>query len=74
VWAPALDASGIGYGTPHTLGHTLATNALAAGISLFELSRSMGTSVGMIDKTFGHLAARQRAGRARQAEVSLREH
>lgn len=28
----------------------------AAGISIFELSRVMGTSVGMIDRTYGHLA------------------
>ena len=28
-----------------------------AGISLFELSRYMGTSIEMIDRTYGHLAA-----------------
>jgi hypothetical protein len=30
--------------------------ALAAGVSLFSLSRRMGTSVDMIDRTYGHLA------------------
>jgi len=30
--------------------------ALAAGISVFELSRVMGTSIAMIDRTYGHLA------------------
>ena len=30
--------------------------SLAAGVSLFSLSRRMGTSVRMIDKTYGHLA------------------
>jgi integrase len=52
-----LDASGIGHGTPYTLRHTFATTALAAGISLFDLSRFMGTSIEQIDKTYGHLAA-----------------
>ena len=30
--------------------------ALAAGVSIFELARLMGTSVAMIDRTYGHLA------------------
>jgi hypothetical protein len=29
---------------------------LDAGVELFELARLMGTSVAMIDKTYGHLA------------------
>jgi hypothetical protein len=29
--------------------------SIAAGVSLFELSRLMGTSPGMIDKTYGHM-------------------
>ena len=36
--------------------HTYATFSLAAGISLFSLSRRMGTSLDMIDRTYGHLA------------------
>jgi integrase len=36
--------------------HTYATMSLAAGVSLFSLSRRMGTSVDMIDRTYGHLA------------------
>jgi integrase len=38
------------------LRHTFATEALAGGVSIFELARLMGTSVKMIDKTYGHLA------------------
>jgi hypothetical protein len=38
------------------LRHTFATEALAAGISIFELARLMGTSVAMIDERYGHLA------------------
>ena len=36
--------------------HTYATWSLAAGVSLFNLSRRMGTSIAMIDQTYGHLA------------------
>jgi hypothetical protein len=36
--------------------HTYATWSLAAGVSLFNLSRRMGTSAAMIDATYGHLA------------------
>jgi len=36
--------------------HSFATWALDAGLSIFELSRYMGTSVEMIDRTYGHLA------------------
>jgi integrase len=35
--------------------HTFATLAIAAGVSLFELARFMGTSVEEIDRTYGHL-------------------
>jgi integrase len=40
----------------HDLRHTYATWSLAAGVDLFTLSRRMGTSLGMIDATYGHLA------------------
>ena len=48
----------------HDLRHTFATNALAAGISLYELARFMGTSVRMIDQTYGHPAQRPPRGRS----------
>jgi len=55
-WYPALDAAGIATRGPYCLRHTFATEALAAGISTFEHSRLMGTSIAMIDKHYGHLA------------------
>jgi integrase len=55
-WYPALDAGGIERRGPYALRHTFATEALAAGVSLWELARLMGTSAGMIDETYGHLA------------------
>lgn len=37
------------------LRHTYASLAIAAGLSLFELARFMGTSVEQIDDTYGPL-------------------
>lgn len=51
---PALDAAGIVRRGPYHLRHAFATEALAAGISIFELSRH-NASVAMIDRTYGHL-------------------
>ena len=55
-WYPALEAAGVERRGPYALRHTFATEALAAGVSVFELSRVMGSSVEMIDRTYGHLA------------------
>jgi integrase len=64
-WYAALDAAGIARRGPYHLRHTFATEALAAArISTWELARLMGSSVAMIDRTYGHLA--------RDAEDSIR--
>ena len=63
-WYPALEAAGIEQRGPYAMRHTFATEALAAGISTFELSRLMGTSLAMIDRHYGHLT--------RDAEESMR--
>jgi integrase len=55
-WYPALDAAGIRHRGPYHLRHTFATEALAAGVSIFELAGFMGASVRTIDRTYGHLA------------------
>jgi integrase len=55
-WYPALEAAGLRRRGPYQLRHTFATEALAAGISIFELARVMGASVTTIDKHYGHLA------------------
>jgi integrase len=54
-WKPALEAPGVNHGTVYTLRHTAATNMLAAGISLFDVSRFLGTSAIQVSKTYGHL-------------------
>ncbi len=55
-WYPALEAAGIARRGPYQLRHTFATEALAAGVSIFQLARLMGASVKTIDKHYGHLA------------------
>ena len=40
---------------PYVLRHTFASNAIAAGVGTFELARVMGTSLEMIERTYGHL-------------------
>ncbi|MGH3029410.1 MAG: tyrosine-type recombinase/integrase [Gaiellaceae bacterium] len=61
-WAPALEAAGFTNEKdkadrgPYALRHTYATWALRAGIPTFTLARRMGTSLEMIEQTYGHLA------------------
>jgi integrase len=54
-WYPALWAAGVEKRVPYALRHTFASLSIAAGVTLFELSRFMGTSPAMLDKTYGHL-------------------
>jgi integrase len=61
-WRPALEAAGVRARGPYHLRHTFATEALAGGISIFELSRLLGASVTMIDRTYGHYARDSEAG------------
>jgi integrase len=57
-WSPAVEASGVRWPARiYDLRSTFASNALAAGVSVFELARIMGTSVGtsvaMIERSYG---------------------
>ena len=54
-WTPALAAAGIEHRRIYDLRHTYASWSLAARVDIFTLSRRMGTSVKMIDQTYGHL-------------------
>jgi integrase len=49
-------AAGLPHRRIYDMRHTFATWSVAAGMSIFTLSRRMGTSVEMIDRTYGHLA------------------
>jgi integrase len=50
-------ASGTPWFGADDLHHKYATWSLAAGLDMFTLARRMGTSVAMIDRTYGHLMA-----------------
>jgi integrase len=55
-WAPAIEASGVRRPARiYDLRSTFASNALAAPVSVFELARVMGTSVPMIERSYGVL-------------------
>ena len=55
-WAPAIEASGVARPARiYDLRSTFASNALAAGVSVFELAGVMGTSVAMIERHYGAL-------------------
>ena len=63
LWSPAIEASGVR--TPariYDLRSTFASDALAAGVSIFELARVMGTSVRMIERHYGALLDGATAG------------
>jgi integrase len=55
-WTPALKAAGVEHRRIYDMRHTFATWSLSAGMSIFTLARRMGTSVQVIDATYGHLA------------------
>ena len=55
AWNPALRAAALPHRSVYALRHTYASLSIAAGVSLFELSRLMGTSPAMLDKTYGHM-------------------
>jgi len=55
-WKPALEAAGLPRERrPYDLRHSFATWALAAGVPAYDVARYMGTSVRMLDLTYGHL-------------------
>jgi integrase len=56
TWGPAVEASGIARPARiYDLRSTFASNALAAGVTAFELAKVMGTSVAMIERHYGTL-------------------
>lgn len=55
-WGPAITSSGVARPARiYDLRSTFASRAIAAGVSVFELARVMGTSVRMIERHYGTL-------------------
>jgi hypothetical protein len=62
-WSPAIDASGVKRPARiYDLRSTFGSNAIAAGIDVFELARVMGTSIEMIERHYGTLLSAAAAG------------
>jgi integrase len=76
-WGPAVEASGVERPARiYDLRSTFASNALAAGVTVFELARIMGSSVAMIERHYGALldgAGAAIAGRLDALEAELAE-
>jgi hypothetical protein len=61
--APAIEAAAVRRPARiYDLRSTFASNALAAGVSVFELARIMGTSAHMIERSYGVLIEGAGAG------------
>ena len=55
-WGPAIEGSAVRQPARlYDLRSTFASKGLAAGVSVFELARLMGTSVAMIERHYGTL-------------------
>jgi integrase len=62
-WAPAIEAGAISKPARiYDLRSTFASNAIGAGIDVFELARVMGTSIKMIERHYGTLLSGAAAG------------
>ena len=52
---PGASSRRVEHRSLYAMRHTYASLSIAAGVCLFELSRLMGTSPAMLDKTYGHM-------------------
>jgi integrase len=57
VWTPAFTAAGLEYRVPYALRHTALSEWLSRGIPVLDVAKFGGTSMLMIQRTYGHLAA-----------------
>jgi integrase len=56
LWAPAVEAAGIARpARPYDLRATFISDALAAGVPVFTVAKIAGTSVRMIERSYGRL-------------------
>jgi integrase len=69
-WLPAIEASGVRRPARiYDLRSTFASRALAAGVSVFELARIMGTSGEMIERAYGTMIEGAGAGIASRLDA-----
>jgi integrase len=55
VWYPSLEKAELEKRVPYAMRDTFASLALQAGVPTLHLARIMGTSLEMIDRTYGHM-------------------
>ena len=76
-WDPAIEAAAIARPARiYDLRSTFASNALAAGVTVFELAKIMGSSVRMIERHYGALldgAGARISGRLDAFEAQLEQ-
>jgi integrase len=77
VWSPAVEAAGVERpARPYDMRATFISDALAAGVPVFTVAKIAGTSVRMIEKSYGRLldgAMADIAGRLDALETDLRD-
>ena len=56
--APSLVGSGCSRHLPYSIRHTYITMRLMEGVSIYQLSTNVGTSIEMIENCYGHLRNR----------------
>jgi len=54
-WNEACKRAKVKDATPHALRHTRVSEWLAAGVSVWEVSRRVGMSVAIVERVYGHL-------------------
>jgi integrase len=73
VWAPAVESSGIAKPARiYDLRSTFISNALASGLTVFEIARVAGTSVKMIERHYGALLDSAHESLLERLETSAR--
>lgn len=70
VTAAGLATSGPMKVTPHTLRHTRATHLLQAGVSVWEVAKLLGDTVGTVERVYGHHCTDALAGALRASRTS----
>jgi len=54
-WTRALETANVAWRNSYAMRYSYASWCLAAGMNTFAVAKRMGTSVQMIDDTYGHL-------------------
>jgi integrase len=59
IWKVALASAGVPYRSPYCLRHTAISNWIADGMDVVTVAKIAGTSLQMIDRTYGRIVPGQ---------------